>query len=340
MNFLKSASLAAGAVAAVALAPVRDASAETVLKAVTGVSSRSVVSQVFLRWVKVVNEKGKGLVRIDYMGGPEITPPFQQAQALKRGLFDILYAPAAFYAGDVKEVDALIASNVPVETMRKNGAMAYLNKLWRAQLNAHIIGWFDTYVRFQMYLDGGAKVNVPTTPAGLATMLKGIKMFTTPTFREFQIKLGATPVSLKITEIMSAMDKGVITGMGWPEYGMTGLGFTRVIKQRIDPNYYRGNIMTLINGRKWDSLPQKVKDFLTSEAIAYEIGASREFVKREIAREQGELKAAGMKVIELKGDVAKAYRKMAHDIAWARLARRSPSHVKKLRELMYDPSLN
>lgn len=340
MKFWKVTALAAGVAATVAIAPAREVSAETVLRAVTGVSSRSVVSQVFLRWVKVVNEKGKGLVRIQYMGGPEITPPFQQAQALKRGLFDILYAPGAFYAGDVKEVDALIASNIPIEKMRENGAIAYLDKLWRAQLNAHILGWFDTYVRFHMYLSANGEANVPKDPAGLSTMLKGVKMFTTPTFREFQVKLGATPVSLKITEILSAMDKGVINGMGWPEYGMTGLGFTRVIKKRIDPTYYRGNIVTLVNARKWDSLPEKVRDFLTTEAIAYEKGPSKDFVLKEVAREQGELKKAGMTVIELKGDIAKTYRQIAHEIAWARLAKRSPKHVEKLRELMYDPSLN
>lgn len=313
--------------------------AEVELTAVTGVSGRSVVSQVFLRWVKEVNERGKGIVRIKYVGGPEITPPFQQAQALKRGLFDMLYAPGAFYAGQVREVDALIASNKSIQDMRKNGSIAYLDKLWRAQIGAHILGWFDTHVRFHIYFSASAKPTMPTSEAEMAVMLRGIKLFSTPTFRGFQKALGATPVALKVPEILPSMDKGVIQGYGWPEYGMTGLGMQRVTKYRLDPTYYRGNILTLINARKWDSLPENVKAFLNKEAIAYE-AVSEKWVRAQVDREQGILKKAGMEVLTLNAALASKYRAIAHDIAWKRLARRSPKHASKLKALMYDPALD
>jgi len=330
----------AAALVAVAFHGATDAlAAEVELKAVTGVSGRSVVSKVFLRWVADVNKRGKGLVRIKYLGAGEITPPFQQAAALKRGLFDMLYAPAAFYAGQVKEVDALIGSNKPITELRKNGSMDYLEKLWQAQLNSHILGWFDTDVRFHMYFGAKGKPRIPQTEAEMRVMLKGIKMFSTPTFREFQIMLGATPVALKVPEILPSMDKGVIRGYGWPEYGMTGLGMARVTRYRLDPTYYRGNIMTLVNARKWNSLPQKVKAFLTAEAIKYET-ASAVYVRAEVEREQNILKKAGMKVLTLKRELAKKYRAWAHGIAWKRLARRSPKHAAKLKALMYDPALD
>lgn len=329
----------AAALIMVAGGPPPARAAEVELKAVTGISGRSVVSKVFLRWVEEVNKRGKGIVRINYIGGPEITPPFQQAQALKRGLFDMLYAPGAFYAGQVKEVDALIASNMSIQDMRKNGAIDQLDKLWRAQLGSHILGWFDTHVRFHMYFAKNGKPKPATTEAEMRKMLRGIKMFSTPTFREFQIALGATPVALKIPEILSSMDKGIIRGYGWPEYGMTGLGMQRVTRYRLDPTYYRGNILTLVNAAKWDSLPANVKKFLTDEAIAYE-AVSAKYVKAQVDREQGILKKNGMTVITLPGSLGSKYRAIAHDIAWKRLAKRSPGQVKKLRALMYDPALD
>ncbi|MDH3236320.1 MAG: TRAP transporter substrate-binding protein DctP [Alphaproteobacteria bacterium] len=313
--------------------------AEVELTAVTGVSGRSVVSQVFLRWVKEVNQRGKGIVRIKYLGGPEITPPFQQAQALKRGLFHMLYAPGAFYAGQVKEVDALIASNKSIQDMRKNGSIAYLDKLWRAQIGSHILGWFDTHVRFHMYFSAKTRPKMPTNEAEMRVMLRGIKLFSTPTFRGFQKALGATPVALKVPEILPSMDKGVIQGYGWPEYGMTGLGMQRVTKYRLDPTYYRGNILTLINARKWDSLPANVKAFLNKEVIAYE-AVSAKWVRAQVNREQGILKKAGMQVLTLNAALSSKYRAIAHEIAWKRLARRSPKHAAKLRALMYDPALD
>lgn len=337
-NRLLGLCLAAGLIMVAGGLPPAQA-AEVELKAVTGVSGRSVVSKVFLRWVDEVNKHGKGIVQIKYIGGPEITPPFQQAQALKRGLFDMLYAPGAFYAGQVKEVDALIASNKSIQDMRKNGAIDHLDKLWRAQLGSHILGWFDTHVRFHMYFASNGKPKTASTEAEMRKMLLGIKMFSTPTFREFQVALGATPVALKIPEILSSMDKGVIRGYGWPEYGMTGLGMQRVTKYRLDPTYYRGNILTLVNAAKWDSLPANVKKFLAEQAVAYE-AVSAKYVKSEVDREQGILKKNGMEIITLPDGLSSKYRAIAHDIAWKRLAKRSPSQVQKLKALMYDPALD
>lgn len=61
----------------------------------------------------------KGVVQINYMGGPEVMPPARQAASLERGLIDILSAPASFYAGSVKEVDALLAVNKPSSGSRR-----------------------------------------------------------------------------------------------------------------------------------------------------------------------------------------------------------------------------
>ncbi len=329
--FTHSAVITVVAALGVTITAVPAAKTEVVLRSVTGLPAQSVVSQVFLRFVGPANQRGKGLVRIDNIGGPEIAPPFKQASALKRGLFEMLYTPAAFYAGQVKEVDALIASNVSIQEMRANGGFALLQKIWAEQLGVHVLGWFDAHVRFHMYFKKKPKI----TAAGAD--LSGIKMFTTPTFREFQAALGATPVRMKVSEILTGMDRGLIQGMGWPEYGMTALGLGRVIKYRLDPTYYRGNILTLVNGDAWKKLPNEAKAFLNKEVIAYE-AISKKFVDSQILREQGILMKGGMEVLKLEGEAARKYRQLAHDIAWKRLERRSPQYAKQLRALLYDPN--
>jgi len=305
--------------------------AEVTLRAVTGVPQSSKVAQVFLEYVKRVNERGKGVVQIQYVGGPEVTPPPQQAAALERGLFDILHTPGSFYAGQVKEVDALLASNLSITEMRQNGAMAQIEKLWRESLNAHVLGWFDTTVAFHMYLTERPK----TEPAGFD--LTGLRLFTTPTYREFQEALGATPVAMSIGEIQTGLDRGLIQGYGWPDYGIVGLGFDRLTKFRLDPTYYRGNVMALINADKWASLDQAAKDVLTTVALEWEVAAA-EFIAAEKEKELAALKANGMEIISLTGEAAMKYKQTAHDIAWKRLAERSPDQAERLRTLMYDPN--
>lgn len=321
---------AAGIAATLALAAPGAAQAETTLRAVTGLVQQSVVSQAFLRWVKQVNERGKGIVRIEYIGGPEVTPPPRQAQALRRGLFDILYTPASFYAGEVREVDALLGANLPIRDLRANGAMKKLDELWREQIGSHVLGWFVTTVRFNMYFSTEPKITAEGPD------LSGIRLFTTPSLREFQIALGATPVRVEFTEIVTAMERGVIQGIGWPEYGVTGQGFERVIRYRLDPTFYNGNILTIVNAEKWDGLPQKVRDFLSKEAQEYEESA-KPWIAEQVDREQALLRERGMRIVALDAETGQKYRETAHNIAWERLVERSPEHGPRLKELMYDP---
>src|SRR5690606_40312333 len=51
---------------------------EVVLRAVTGVPGPSPGAKVFLEYVDRVNAPGAGIVKIDYMGGPEVPPPPRQ----------------------------------------------------------------------------------------------------------------------------------------------------------------------------------------------------------------------------------------------------------------------
>jgi TRAP-type C4-dicarboxylate transport system substrate-binding protein len=335
----KFARIAVSAAIASLIATAAPRAAEIELKAVAGLPAQSVVTQVFLNWVKGVNERGKGLVQIKFSGAGEITPVFQQAAAIKRGLFDVLYTPGAFYAGANKHVDALLASNVPIETMRKNGAMKELEDLWAKQLGVHALGWFDTHVSFSLFLGANGKFNMPKQPADLKNMLKGVKMWTTPTFRELLSGLGATPVAMAPTDILPALDKGVIQGYGYPEYGIVGMGLERATKTVFLPTYYRGNTMALVNMRKWKSLPENVKSFLTKEALAYET-ASKAFIRAGVDKETAILKKEGAKFVTLPGEVGKAYRRLASKVAWDRLAKRAPKEAPKLRKLMYDPALD
>jgi TRAP-type C4-dicarboxylate transport system substrate-binding protein len=88
--------LAAGLAAPFISMPAR---AETVLRAITAVPMATAVAQVFGNYMERVNARGRGVVRIQYLGGPEVTPSPRQAASLQRGLVDIVHSPGAFYAG-------------------------------------------------------------------------------------------------------------------------------------------------------------------------------------------------------------------------------------------------
>ena len=111
----------AAASAAILIAFGGQAVAETTLNAVSSLQSTNTLVKSFLiNYVKVLNGSG-GSVKIKYLGGQEIVPPRKAAGALKRGVFDTLHSPTAYYIGTVPEGYALLASNQGPKVLRQNG---------------------------------------------------------------------------------------------------------------------------------------------------------------------------------------------------------------------------
>ena len=92
--------------AALALVAQAAAAEEITLKAITAFAEGTTYSRPFERFIQRVNETGKGLVHINYIGGPKAMPPFEVGNALKGGVVDIANATGAFYTNVMPEADA------------------------------------------------------------------------------------------------------------------------------------------------------------------------------------------------------------------------------------------
>jgi TRAP-type transport system periplasmic protein len=62
---------------------------EVTLRAVNAFAEGSAFAKPFEDFVKKVNEEGKGIVQINYIGGPKAMPPFEVANAVKNGVLDM-----------------------------------------------------------------------------------------------------------------------------------------------------------------------------------------------------------------------------------------------------------
>ena len=135
--------IAALCVAGTLAAPVESRS-ETTITAISNLPSRVIYVRHFLDYVKKVNEAGKGVIQIKYLGGPEVTPTQKQGQALRTGIVDMNYGIASFYKGIVPHVDALVGATIDAVKSRQQGHTDYLNGIWRKRINAHFLGWFSS----------------------------------------------------------------------------------------------------------------------------------------------------------------------------------------------------
>jgi TRAP-type transport system periplasmic protein len=292
---------------------------EITLKGISSFAEKTFYSRGFERFIDKVNADGKGVIQINYIGGPKAMPPFEVGNALKGGVVDIANATGAFYTNLMPEADAWKLTEKPMAEIRKNGGYDYMAKIYEQKLNAILLARHIDDNPFHLYL------NKPISKPDLT----GLKLRITPVYRDFFQALGATVVQTAPGEVYTALERGVVDGYGWPITGIFDLGWHEKTKYRVDPGFYSAEVSILINKATWDKLNAAQKKVITDASVWLEAQAPQTVKENEadIAKQ----KAAGIEVIEFKGADGAAYRSKAYETGWAGVLKQSPEHGAKLK---------
>ncbi len=321
---------AAAAAALLAAAAAQPAAANE-LSSVTSLDQNNALVVSFrTNYVKPVNEALKGSLSIKYLGGQEIVPPRKAVTALRRGQFDILHSPTAYYIGTVPEGYAILASNQGPAALRKSGAWEVLQEAYREKAGAILLAWGENMTSYNTYLQMMPKFDKDGLPD-----LTGVKMRATGTYRPLFRALGASTINIKSSEIYTALQRGTVDGFGFTDVSLVPLGLHKVVKYRVTPNYYQTNTVVTVNPKSWDALSGAQRDKLAALAQEYET-TSVYWMEERRKQEDAEIKAAGIKDIALAGDAAAKYLDLAHQEIWKELKERSEYHD-RLKPLMYIP---
>lgn len=272
-------------------------------------------------------------LKLKYIGGPEITPRQKQAAALQRGLTDVLNCPSAYYQTQVPAARTAGVNTVPPAEMRRNGAYDILQEAWAKGINAKILGWGHwTASTFFIYTNFEPKLSEAT-----GVDLKGVKMRSTGLYNPFMKKMSATPVNISAGDVYSALERGVVDGLAWPEGSVAKYGWEKFLKYRIAPNFYHSTTMTIINLKKFNSLSKKHQDLLIEYGIKFEKDSNKVLAKKSVV-DNAKLEKAGLKTINLKGKVRKAYLDTIYGAKWAANDKyKYRINYKKLKALVYQP---
>jgi TRAP-type C4-dicarboxylate transport system substrate-binding protein len=293
---------------------------EIMLKAASSFPKSHQNNQGFFHFIDAVNKAGKGLVHIDFVGGPEIAPPQQQPVALRNGLFDFLFGPCAYYLGLFPEGDFTGGFKTPEEA-RKLGGYKLVDQATREKLSAAFVARFDTGLGLYMALEEKPSFR----PDGLPD-LTGMKIRSSPASRDFIGELGGTAVVMPITEMYTALERRLVVGVGGDLDSMQEMGLAKFLKYRIEPNFNVAGIIIIANAKKWDGLPPKVRDLIQKTAYEYE-----KITMDEIIGQQKEVKAAldkaGQQVIRLKGEQAQHYIDTYMKTPWGRMKNNPNIHI-------------
>jgi TRAP-type C4-dicarboxylate transport system substrate-binding protein len=292
---------------------------EVTLKGITSFAEKTFYSRAFERFIDKVNADGKGLVQINYIGGPKAMPPFEVGKALAGGVVDIANATGAFYTNVMPEADAWKLTERPMAELRKNGGFDYMAKIYDQKMNAVFLARHVDDNPFHLYLT--KRIDKPD--------LTGLKLRITPVYREFFQALGATVVQTAPGEVYTALERGVVDGYGWPITGVFDLGWHEKTKFRVDPGFYSAEVSILINKSSLAKLSDAQRKVILDAAAWIEAQAVE--TAKENTADIAKQKAAGIEVIELKGADGEAWRAKAYEAGWAAIVKLSPEHGPKLK---------
>ena len=329
----KTASLTLVATFAALAASTTLASAVETLKTITALPTQHALSQSYIKhFIEPLNEAGKGVIQINLLGGPEVTPADRAPQALQRGVIDVLFTPAAYVAGVVPEAQAMMLQNVGIEKLHADGAVKAYDDIFTDRLSAHLLAWSETGPGSGYYL---YTKKMPQMKDGVVD-LSGQSMRTTGAYRPLQEALNATTVQIPSGDVPTGLERGVIDGFGWPTVGLKSIGLAKSVQYRIEPAFYQLANVVLISNAKWDSLSDEAKKIVSDVAAKYEKTSVQEIVDRnkdDIAAAD----EAGVKPVTMEGAAAKKYLSIASEAMWSRVTDKvGEDGVKKLRGMLYD----
>ena len=297
------------------------AAQETTLRLVSAFAENGIYVQRLQPWIQKFNAQGKGVLQINFIGGPKAIPTFEVGNAVKTGVVDMALSTGAFYTNVMPEADFLKLTQIPVAEQRKNGAFDAINKVWNEKGNMQYLARMVEDQPFHIYTN--KKVDKPD--------LSGQKIRITPVYRDFFQALNANVITTPPGEVYTALERGVVDGYGWPIGGIFDLNWQEKTKFRIDPGFYDAEVSLIMNLPAYHKLTQKQRDYLQKQVLALE--AENGFWTKYAADETARQQKAGIQAIKFDPATAKAFKDKAYEVGWASAEKQSPQIAARFKSL-------
>ncbi|AMO24676.1 TRAP transporter substrate-binding protein [Ramlibacter solisilvae] len=297
------------------------AAQEATLRLVSAFAENGIYVQRLQPWINKFNAEGKGVLQINFIGGPKAIPTFEVGNAVKTGVVDMAMSTGAFYTNVMPESDFLKLTQIPVAEQRKNGAFDAINKVWNEKGNMQYLARMVENQPFHIYTN--KKIDKPD--------LTGLKIRITPVYRDFFQSLNANVITTPPGEVYTALERGVVDGYGWPIGGIFDLNWQEKTKYRVDPGFYDAEVSIIMNLPAYNKLSQAQRAYLQKQLLALE--AENGFWTKYAADETARQEKAGIQAIKFDAATSKAFVDKAYEVAWASAAKQSPEVAARFKPL-------
>ncbi|MCW1956061.1 MAG: TRAP transporter substrate-binding protein DctP [Roseobacter sp.] len=297
------------------------------MNAVTLAPRQADISRGFAMFIDEVNAKFDGEFQINWRGGPEVMPPFGQAEAVRNGAMDMTFTSPSYYSGLVPASSTMNLSFKSYNEIRPTGYYERMTEL-HAEQDLVFLGEVPaTDLAFHVFLNKQVET--------LAD-LSGLRIRVFPTLLPLVKSLGAEPLVLPMGEIYTAMERGTIDGfmrgtVGWAEQ------FDGVVTHVVYPGVYRAGFPVLVNKKAWGELPEDLQNRITTfvrDDLAPRIDA---IWAEDVASGVVQMETAGFEVVQFSDEDTAQLREIAIESAWSVISDTAGAEVAaELRSMLID----
>ncbi|ETA79507.1 TRAP transporter substrate-binding protein DctP [Youngiibacter fragilis] len=269
-------------------------------------------------FIKKVEEKTNGTVKIVWGGGPETIPTYQLVEALRTGVIDIAWTAHTYNVSYVPVMEAMKLTDA--EKMRASGGFDFVNALYKSKINSHYIGATTNGLTYNLYMKKEIKS---------IDDFKGLTIRATPAYQAFVESLGAGVVNMAPGEAYQALERNVIQGYGWPSVGVKDFGWQEVSDYIVQPSFYNVDVAIMMSDKAWSKLSANQQKAIMEAGKEIE-AESNEYYVNAIKEENKVLTAEGMKELVLSGTIADEFYKKAYEKGWESAIKADAENAAKL----------
>jgi TRAP-type C4-dicarboxylate transport system substrate-binding protein len=252
-------------------------------------------TMVFEPWAEKINKLTNGKVKVTFFPGGALGKAPDSYDLAKNGVADITYVlqdynPGRFPMTSVIQLPFMITS-------AEQGSRA----MWKL---------YEKFPEFQneykdvkllwLFCHGPADIFTTKKPVKALADLEGLKIRSgVAVINKALQKMGATPVTIPIPEVYSAMERGVVDGTVLPWDGVTVFKLEDLLKYATPVNLYTMAMGIVMNKKKFDSLPDDVKKVIEENSGESMSAASGKAYDEIYLPAKKQCQDKGMQVVEL-----------------------------------------
>jgi TRAP-type transport system periplasmic protein len=211
---------------------------------------------VLVPWVEEVRKRTNGRVEITIFPGATLCKPPQQFECARDGIADIAFAVTGWTPGRFPR-----SSVIELPFMQRTAATGsqMLADLW----DKHLKQEYDDVQLLYMNVHPAGHIHTHSKPVRTLDDFRGLKIRTpTATVGDLLEMLGAAKVGMPVTQIYESMSNKVIDGFVVPYEVFPPLKFYEVSRYHTEVGMYTTAFATMMNKKKFESLPPDVRQVL------------------------------------------------------------------------------